>query len=209
MSLEAFNHARDAIARRGFDADTQTRISLFAGAAKSVNATFLGTLELAPGKSVAQEYIHAQYFREVELASLLARATTWSMNPVVYAEAQALAAPLWAALWPIQLPPGPLGDEGARVRGLALGHALLARVRLSPIIPAGADEASPFVAALRRLDQENGRQIQTQIRLLQDVPVGIEPAQCEAMVQQAQTLVDAAFGRLLQVLAVTAPPSRP
>ena len=116
-----------------------------------------------------------------------------------------IAAPLWAALWPILLPPGPLGDPQARLRGLALGHALLARIRLSPIIPADADEMAPYVAALRRLDQENGRQIQTQIRLLKDVPTGIDPALCEAMVQEAQSVVDAAFGRLLEILGEEAP----
>jgi hypothetical protein len=201
MSLEAFNRARAAIARRGFDADTQSRITLFVNAAKSVNATFLATLDLVPGMSVAQEFVHSQYFREVELASLLGRATQWTPNPLVYLEGQALATPLWAALWSIQAPPGPLQDEQARYRGLALGHALLARVRLTPVIPADADELTPYVVALRRLDQESGRQIQTQIRLLQDAPVALEPAAREAIVQEEQARVDTAFARLLDALA--------
>ena len=201
MNIEAFNRARAAIARTGFDADTQSRIALFVNAAKSINATFLGAIELGSGKSVAQEFIHAQYFRELELATLLFRVTSWSMKPAIYVEGQALAAPLWTALWPILGHPGSVGGERSRLRGLALGHALLARIRLSPLIPADADELSPFVAALRRVDQENGRQIQMQIRLLQDAPNSIDPAQCEAMVQEAQALVDAAFARLLQVLA--------
>jgi hypothetical protein len=200
MSAAAFDRVRAAIAQRGFDPDTQSRIALFVNAAKGVNASFLGTLELVPGMSVAQEFIHSQYFREMELASLLGRATAWTMNPLVYVETQALVAPLWSALWSIQMPPGPLQDERARFRGLALGHALLARVRLSPIIPAGADELAPFVAALRRVDQENGRQVQTQIRLLQDVPVALDPSLCEAMVQDEQQRVDAAFARLLDAL---------
>lgn len=202
MSLAAaYDRARAAIAQRGFDPDTQTRISLFATAAKGVNAAFLGTLEMLPGMSVAQEFIHSQYFRELELGSLLGRATTWTTNPVVYAEAQALAMPLWAALWAIQTPPGPLGDDRARLRGLALGHAFLARIRLSPLIPAGADELAPFVAALRRIDQENGRQIQAQIRLLKDVPMALAVSAREAMVQEEQTRVDGAFARLLDLLA--------
>jgi hypothetical protein len=201
VSLEAFNRARAAIARRGFDADTQSRITLFVNAAKGANATFLGTLDLVPGMSLPQEFIHAQYFREIELASLLGRATHWTLNSLVYVEAQVLATPLWAALWSIQAPPGPLQDEGARYRGLAFGHALLARVRLTPVIPADADESMPYVVALRRLDQESGRQIQTQIRLLKDAPVALEPAAREAIVQEEQARVDAAFARLLDALA--------
>ena len=58
--------------------DMQTWISLFLGAAKSVNAAILGAVELQPQITIAYPFIHGQYFREVEFAALLARVTRWS-----------------------------------------------------------------------------------------------------------------------------------
>jgi hypothetical protein len=203
MSVEAYDRARAAIARRnGFDAEAQTRIAVFVGAAKGVNATFLGNLSLFPGMTVAQEFIHSQYFREIEFGALFARVTRWSFDPMVYASALSIAAPLWQALWSVHGPViGPLLDERANLRALALGHALLACVRLTPVIPRGADETEPFVVALRRLDQENGRLIQTQIRLIKDAPFTLGEEEREAVLRAEQSVVDAAFEAFLASLA--------
>jgi hypothetical protein len=202
MSVEAYDRARQAIARRReFDADAQTRIATLVGASKGVNAAFLGALAMVPSMSVAQAFIHSQYFREVEFASLFARATRWSSDPAVYAQANLIVAPLWQALWSLQWPAGPLLDERAHFQALALGHALLARVRLTPLIPPDADEADAFVVALRRLDQENGRLIQSQIRLIKDAPFTLDEAEREAVLQSEQARVDAVFEAFLASLA--------
>ena len=151
----------------------QTRISLFLGAAKSVNAAILGAVELQPQITIAYPFVHGQYFREVEFAALLARVTRWSSNWATYAQGAKLATSLWTQWWQIQLPLGPALNPRAAYSALALGHALLARVRTAPLIPDNADEMDPFVAALRRIEQESGRMIQAQIRLLKD---GGQPA---------------------------------
>jgi hypothetical protein len=200
MTPKAYDRARAALAARGFDPDAQTKIALFVGAAKSVNAAILAAAELQPEITVAYPFIHGQYFREVEFASLLARVTRWSPNPFVYAEAVALTAPLWNEWWQIQMPPGPAFDAAAAYSALALGHALLARVRLAPVIPDGADAFDPFVVAIRRIEQENGRMIQAQIRLLKDATSPVSLQERERMIEAEQDTVDRAFDRFLEWL---------
>ena len=201
MTPELYDRAREAIGARGFDAETQTRIALFVGAAKNVNAAILAAIELQAQVTVAYPFVHGQYFRELEFASLLARVTRWSPNPTLYVEGANLVAPLWQEWLRIQLPVGPALDARAAFTAFALGHALLARVRIAPMIPDGADELDPFVAAIRRIEQENGRMIQAQIRLLKDVPSPLGVDERERVVEAEQAIVDGAFGRFLRWLA--------
>jgi hypothetical protein len=199
-----YDKARAAIAARGFGTDVQTRISLFLGAAKSVNAAILGAVELQPRITIAYPFVHGQYFREVEFAALLARVTRWSSNWATYAEGARLTAPLWTQWWQIQVPLGPALDPRAAYSALALGHALLARVRTAPLIPDRVDETDPFVAALRRIEQESGRMIQAQIRLLKDGDSPLPPAERGQILQDKQDVVDDAFRSFLEWLAVDA-----
>ena len=196
-----FDSARAALATRGFDADVQTRIALFLGAVKSINLGLLATAELLPANHIAYPFMHGQYFREAEFATLLSRVTTWSANPKLYLEASALVQPLWNEYWRIQGVLGTILDPVATYRGLAYGHALLARVRLAPILPEDIDATNAFVAAIRRIEQENGRMLQAQIRLLKDMPVEIDRAARERIVEEEQVVVDQGFERFLAWLA--------
>jgi hypothetical protein len=145
--------------------------------------------------------MHGQYFREAEFATLLTRVTSWSANASLYAEGTALVQPLWQEYWRIQGPLGIAFDPQASYRGLAFSHALLGRVRLTPVVPADADASHPFVAAIRRIEQENGRMIQAQIRLLKDLPVDMPIEARETVVAEEQAVVDAAFEAFLEWLA--------
>jgi hypothetical protein len=135
--------------------------------------------------------------------------TRWSSNPLIYFEAAALVEPLWREWLGMQSPLGTLPHGQASYRALAFGHALLARVRLAPVIPANADEADPFVLALRRIEQENGRMIQAQIRLLKESLIDLPPAERARIVEDEQLVVDAAFARFLSRLAEAAHHSPP
>ena len=201
MTPELYDRAREAIGAHGFDTATQTKIALFVGAAKNVNAAILAAIELQPQVTVAYPFVHGQYFRELEFASLLARVTRWSPDPALYVKGASLVAPLWQEWLRIQLPVGPALDARAAFTAFALGHALLARVRIAPVIPDGADDLDPFVAAIRRIEQENGRMIQAQIRLLKDVPSPLDADERERVVETEQAVVDGAFGGFLEWLA--------
>jgi hypothetical protein len=202
LTQEHYDKARAAIAAQGFGADMQTRISLFLGAAKSVNAAILGAVELQPQVTIAFPFVHGQYFREVEFAALLARVTRWSANWAIYAQGARLTTPLWTHYWRMQLPLGPALDVRAAYSALALGHALLARVRTAPLLPDDTDELDPFVAALRRIEQESGRMIQAQIRLLKDGASRLPLDEREQIIQDKQEAVDEAFGCFLEWLAL-------
>ena len=201
IGAELYDRARTHLAASGFDSDTQTRIALFLGTVKSLNAALLAAAELLPANSAAYPFMHGQYFRESEFATLLFRVTRWSQNPMLYWQATALVTPLWNEWWRVQGPIGTVLDQRAAYRGLAFGHALFARVRLAPVVPAEIDELDPFVVALRRIEQENGRMIQAQIRLLKEMPVDIALPEREQFVEQEQEIVDAVFARFLEWLA--------
>ena len=201
LTQEHYDKARAVIAAHGFGADMQTRISLFLGAAKSVNAAILGAVELQPQVTVAFPFVHGQYFREVEFAALLARVTRWSANWPIYVQSTRLTAQLWTQWWQLQLPPGAALSGRAAYSALALGHALLARVRTAPLIPEGTNEMDPFVAALRRIEQESGRMIQAQIRLLKDGASELPLDEREEIIKDMQEAVDEAFRCFLEWLA--------
>jgi hypothetical protein len=86
-----------------------------------------------------------------------------------------LLAPLWVESLRVGFSGFPRPREATGLEALALWHALLATVRLSPILPEGPVSRTPFAVALLRIELENGRLVQTQIRLLKegyaDVPV--------------------------------------
>jgi hypothetical protein len=148
--------------------------------------------------------LQAQQFRELEFVALLSRVTRWSLDPLVYAASGVIVAPLWSHWWG--------GTRGATAAatpavaeqvyaGLAFGHALLAHVRLTPVIPAGGDPLDPFAVALQRIEQENGRMLQTQIRLLKEACTEMPAEQREAIVEEKSEFVEAAFARFLRWLA--------
>ena len=59
----------------------------------------------------------------------------------------------------------------------------------------------PFVAALRRIEQESGRMIQAQIRLLKDGDCSLPLDQRERIIEEKQLAVDEAFRCFLEWLA--------
>jgi hypothetical protein len=203
LTPQLYDAARAAIAARGFDADVQTRIALFLGTAKSVNAAILGTLLLQPRVTAAYPFLHGQHFRELEFATLLARVTRWSPNALLYAEGARHTGALQALWWQLQTPPGPALNPRAAYAALALGHALLARVRMAPVIPEGSDEMNPFVAALRRIEQDGGRMIQAQIVLLKEGPSPLPRAEREDIIAARQQAVDQAYAGFLAWLAAS------
>jgi len=203
MDLAAYDAARSAIEQTGFTPVVQTKISLFWGAAKNVNAAFLWTVQLYPLAPLAQQWIHSQYFHEVEASLLLGRVTRWATQPKLYVEAMGMAAPLWEGLRAVQPFPMLAFTPRAYYRGLALGHALFSQVRLTPAIPANASETDPYVAALRRIEQDDARMLQTQIALLRVSCPELPPEEKETVVEEEQKRVQGAFLHFLQWLCRT------
>jgi hypothetical protein len=196
-----FDQARDRIAATGFTPEIQTKIALVLSAVKNGNLMFHANLQWMPNLGVVQQFLISQWSREFEAVTLLARTTQWASDPMLAMDANRIVAPLVTAWSQIMMPPGPMFNPQAAYRGISLGHAQLARIRLLPVIPENADPVDPFVVALGRIEQENGRMLQTQIRLLKSVGEDIPLAEREALVEQDQELVDGVFGEFLAWLA--------
>jgi hypothetical protein len=201
IALALYDRARAAMIKSQFDATAQTKIALFVGTAKVINAAIMSGFEARPEVDVAYPFAHGQYFRELELASMLARVTQWAPSPLVYAEAAAITAPLWLAWSRVCLDALPVANARAVYGAIALGHALLARVRLAPVIHEDADPLDPFVVAIRRIEQEGGRMIQAQIRLLKDGNVPLGPREREDIIEDKEAGIDVAFIGFLGWLA--------
>ena len=196
-----FDQARDRIAADGFTPEIQTKITLFLCTAKNGNLMFHSSVQWMQNLNVVQQFILSQYSRELEAVTLLSRTAQWATNPALAVEASRIAAPLMLAWGQIMLPPGPMLNPQAAYRGISLGHAQLARIRLLPVIPEHADPLDPFVVALNRIETENGRMLQTQIRLLKNIGTEIPIEEREALVEQDQELVDGVFSQFLTWLA--------
>lgn len=196
-----YDKARDRIAAQGFTPELQTKISLVVSAAKTGNLGFQGVMQWLPGTGVVQQFLISQQAREAEALALLTRTTQWTMEPELVMQAGHIAEPLVQAWGQIMLPPGPLFSPAAAYQGISLGHAQLARMRLLPLIPDNVDELDPFVVLLTRLEQENGRMLQTQIRLLKSVGGDIPLEEREALIEKDQELVDGVFSKFLEWLA--------
>lgn len=196
-----YDQARDRIAAGGFTPEIQTKITLFLCSAKNGNLMFHSSVQWMQNLNVVQQFILSQYSRELEAVTLLSRTAQWSTDPTLAIETSRIVTPLMLAWGQIMLPPGPMLNPQAAYRGISLGHAQLARIRLLPVIPEHADPLDPFVVALNRIEMENGRMLQTQIRLLKNIGTAIPIEEREALVEQDQELVDGVFSQFLTWLA--------
>lgn len=109
-----------------------------------------------------QVEMHSQYAREMEILSLIARATSWVPDP-------ALALLLWR--WEMGWLPRQIPDMTDRMQGMlidlaALGHALHSVIRPAALLPEGYPDSDPFALAMRRVEFESGRLMQAQILFL-------------------------------------------
>jgi hypothetical protein len=200
IAPELYDQARDCIAAHGFTPAVQAKIALVLGAAKNGNLAFQAVMQWVPALGVAQQFIISQAARECEAVALLARTAQWLGSPALLPEAGRITAPLLSAWGRVMQLPGPLFSASAVYRGLSLGHAQFARMRLAPILPDDAG-VHPFAVALARIEQENGRMLQTQVRLLKVLGGDIPLAEREALIEADQALVDGVMSAFLAWLA--------
>jgi len=202
MALELFDKARDALRQTGMTPVAQSKISLMMMTAKNVNALFLGAVEFMPFVGPEQQLLHAQYFHEMESILLLSKVTRWAPDPRIYMEAIPIMAPIWNE-WRLRhgMPGISAIDPKGFYQGLALGHALLSKIRIVPVIPPEIDLADPYAMALRRIEQDNGRMIQSQITLLRTMAPVLPEEERDLLIEEKQDLVSDVFSRFLEWLA--------
>lgn len=202
MALELFDTARDALRQTGLTPAAQSKISLMMMTAKNVNVLFLGAVEFMPFVGPEQQLLHAQYFQEMESILLLSKVTRWVADPRIYMEAVPIMAPIWNE-WRLRygMPGIRAIDPKGFYQGLALGHALLSKIRIVPVLPPETDAADPYAMALRRIEQDNGRMIQSQITLLRTTAPSLPEEERDVLIEEKQELVSGVFNQFLQWLA--------
>lgn len=209
------------LAEYGLRTREKTKISLFLLGAKGLNVAFLSGVEMRPFRSAADEWLHSQYYRELELIGLLQRVTNWSPDPGIYMQATSLNAslcsiamsvPAWpmamtslnAGVWASSMGASawPLATQNPEMiySGLALGHAILSEIRLTPILPTDLPRDDIYVSAIERVESEAGRMIQVQIRLLKDAPIALSRERKEQIIEEKRKAVANAYGTFLDWL---------
>ena len=143
-------------------AHQQTRVSAFLMSAHGALARQLGAaLPIALQNSVQVE-MHAEYCRQLEFLSMLARATTWVPDA-------ALATLFWeweAAWWPMSVHCVEDWTQARLIDLAAFNHAIHAVIRPAALLPETVDPMDPFVQAMRHIEFESGRLMQAQIIFL-------------------------------------------
>lgn len=143
-------------------AHQQTRVSAFLMSAHGAQARQLAAALPGGLRDGWQVELHSQYCREIEILSLVARATSWVPDPTLVFQIWQ-----WEAAWF----PRPVEGAADRHQGLlidlaAFGHALHAVIRPAALLPEGFSQTDPFALAMRRVEFESGRLMQAQILFL-------------------------------------------
>lgn len=209
QSIEIRKRAMEFFKTQGLEADTQTRISLFLQGVKSTNAGILSRVEFQPMEWVPYKFLHSQCFKEVELTTLLNKSTTWSNNPMVYLAATQLNLAVWQETGAARFMNGIMEVDRTFYEYLALSHAFLSSIRIVPLLPVQMLLNTPFLAALKEIEEENGRQIQTQIRMLKDMQIELSVEEKEQIIETQRQTVDLLFTRLLSEICELQKPAEP
>lgn len=184
-------------AEHPLEADTQTRISLFLINLKLSNAMQLAKNEFQPMDWRPYTLLHRQYFKEMELLTLLHRSTQWSLNPLTYMDASQISMKFWSRINVYQFMTNELSQDRTFFEYLALSHAFMSEVRFVPLFSADYSLENQFYAALYAIENENGRQIQTQIRFLKDMELPLTRKEKEEIVDEKRRMVSRLFSELL------------
>ena len=177
----------------------QTRIAAFLISAHGALARQLAMA--LPGQLSAgwQTELNAQFHREMEIVSLLMRATSWV--PDFMLPYQLLT---WEAAWLPKLV-SDIADQKLEmtIDVAALGHAVHGAIRPASLLPVEASAEDPFVVALRRIEFESSRLIQAQIYFLKSDDLKPVRDAVSAAVESRHRQVGKLWAELLQGIGIT------
>jgi hypothetical protein len=184
----------------GLESAEQTRISLFVLAIKQANSMILSKVEYHALDWTTYSYLHNQYYREIELATLLHRATAWSSDMSIYAEMAQFTMKFWQKTQISKYFWGSISRDTNFFEYLAMSHAFMSEIRFIPLFPAKWKLETPFLQTLYNMEVESGHLIQTQIRLLKEIELNLSPARKERLVEKKRSDVESLFMDFLVLL---------
>ncbi len=192
--------ARQYFADNPLSTDDKTRISLFLQSVKSTNAAILSKIELQPFDWLPYKYLHTQYYKDIEHSTLLAKATQWSFNPMLYMAATKINMDLWQNAEVTKYLSGFFEKDRTFYEYLALSHAFMSELRILTLFPHDFDLNDPFIHCLHEIDQENSRQIQTQVRMLKDMDIELSDEEKQNIVDSMRRIIANALDELLATI---------
>jgi len=180
----------------------QTRVSAFLMSAHGAWMRQLAMTLATPVRDAWQVEVHAQYCREAETVSLLARATSWVVDPSLLTLAWT-----WETAWMPQATDTKGADaaQAMKIDLAAFGLGLHAAIRPAALLPAETAPLDPFALALRRIELESGRLMQAQLRFLRDPALSADRAVVEPAVERRHAQIKALWEQV--VAGLDQPPS--
>ncbi len=182
----------------GIPARQQTRLSAFLISAHGALARQLSVAVPIHLRFGWETELHAQFYRETEIVSLLLHATSWAPDPEL-----ALLSLSWEVAW-LPKPSTDVTDwsQGLLIDTAAFGHALHAAIRPAALLPLEASAQDPFVVALRRIEFESGRLMQAQILFLKSAQLLPVRDAVNAAVERRHAQVRALWTVMLEGIGV-------
>ncbi|HME24853.1 MAG TPA: hypothetical protein VKI44_26575 [Acetobacteraceae bacterium] len=180
----------------------QTRIASFLISAHGAEARLLTAALANPMSSplfgTPQIELHAQLCREMEIVSLLSRATSWQPDPMLI-----WLVWRWESAW-LPQPVQGLGNlaQGPAIDAAAFGYALHTAIRPAVLLPEHSPMSEPFAAALRRIEIEGGRIVQAQLRFLKSPELGTARDAISAAVDRRYSQLRQLWAELLSGMGV-------
>jgi hypothetical protein len=131
----------------------------------------------------------------------LQRITQWSSNPADYYKVFLSNFRHLSDLRFTRFMCMPFAMDVSLYRYLALSHALYAQLRFIPLVPLDMPLTHRYVMFLQTLETLHGREIQTQIAMLKNIPVDLSPKERETVVGEESKRVQDVFNRFISELA--------
>jgi hypothetical protein len=180
----------------------QTRVASLLISAHGALARQLAVALPGQLKAGWQTELNAQLHREVEIVSLLMRATVWV--PDFTLPYRALT---WEAAWlPRPVTGVPDQQLAMTIDIAALGHAVHGAIRPAALLPVKVLAEDPFVTALRRIEFESSRLIQAQIHFLKSEDLRPVRDAVSAAVEIRHRQVRKLWAELLESIGISRDP---
>ena len=179
----------------------QTKITLFLQSTQLAKSVILPRVEYQNMAWLPYKFFHQQFYKNTELSTLLMRATKWTLDPFVYMRYWKIASYFWDRTDLLRHFSLNFAMDDTTVQFyefLAFSHALLSEIRTTPLIIDLPE--NDYTRLLFELEEENGRQIQLQVRLLKEIDLPLSLDEKEEIILSERERVGTVFHRFLEFL---------
>jgi len=193
--------AAEFLKNKGMRDIEQTKITLFLQSTKLANSLILPRIEFQKIEWQPYKFFNHQIYKNIQSSYLLAKATNWTRDLSVYVKYNQVAASFWdqADIGKYIASNFTTDETGIKLyEFLAFSHALLSEIRITPIV---VDlPVDNYIGLLSEIEEENGRQIQLQVRLLKNMAVPLTLDEKEDVSLTARIKLGEVYRRFLVFL---------